>query len=111
MFNTTYLVVIEEDTRPGYIGGVSSNGFTDDNDMECIIIHYLEVFNYRKNVSYLTVAKHCDDYFFMEFVCAILRQGHKDEHYTPCNDNNYDCSPQRALKKSKKMMKRGFKEC
>ncbi len=104
MFDVDHSVVIEEDTRPEYIGGCASNEFTDEEDKQCKIVLYLENFNYRKNAGCKTVAKNCDDYFFMEYVCATLRQGH-DEHYTPCNNNNYDCSPQRALKLIKKGLK------
>lgn len=109
MFDVKYSVVVNKDIRSKYPNAGAINGFTDFDHKTCEINHYLENFKYRKNVSYMKVSIHIDDYFFIEFLCAFLREKHHDD-YVPCNDNHRLCPPYHALKNCKLLLKKKFKK-
>ena len=99
-----YSVVVHKD-KSKYPKAGATNEFVDPTHVICEIFHYLENFDYRKNVSHITVAKHIDDYFFMEFLCGLLRQN-RDDDYIPCNGNSRQCPPYLALWRCKALLKR-----
>ena len=67
MFDVKYSVIINKNIDSEYPNAGATNGFTDFDHKTCEINYYLENFKYRKNVSYMKVYRHIDDYFFIEF--------------------------------------------
>ena len=94
MFNLTYIVEVKNPENPEMRDSGAWNEFYGDNQDNCLIIHFLENFHYRKNVSYKKVANDINEYFVMEFICATIRKltGNTfEKDPAPCGDDDSKC--------------------